>query len=507
MTNGSTLLSDCFELHKHGRDLEFVDLDLSTDLNLYVDPILLYKSTIKDFNHAHTLIVEFFQRAIEYVKNDKGYKAKEMCQFYDAENMLGVASTKPGHGPSKKLGERIYDELVCNEGIQNDGLAFLNEFQLIIDNISYDLISDAAVQISKQVFINYTQEKCEEYGIPLQELPISNIYDWEENEWDDRYEMLPLNPFTDKPFLLTPWTIVRKYPDCDYKDFYKEVYRYVLMHKERDAQWKAMGKEPKVTFADIKDKYSVCKEDISHYVKEKPEALSEYFEKILPSEETNWLASLSLQQGVNANKLVNYDILDTFQDIISGTTFEPEFTNLRKGIEHQLKLKKPKKRLINEIESLVGYCKGQVVLLLGNFTDGNERLHQLRDIIEQKYVVIRIDEIKQEASNSLMQSVATIASLARFTILEDSYPGGQLYELATLISTGNIIAVLREEGKNASFMSAGVSRQYTNVEEFNYSVNDGQVNTDDVKRAIKWSNDKFFDETKFWKEQYPWQQG
>lgn len=504
MSKNEKILSYYFKLNKHARDLEFIDLDLSTDLNLYVDPILLYRSPLKRFHYAHTFIVEFFTRAINYVKRDNKHKAKEMCQFPDAENLLGVASTKPGHGPSKKLGERIYNELVCNKHIQEKGLIFLNEFQLIIPDISYDLISDAAVQISKDIFIEYTQKKCKEYGIPLQELPISHNYDWKSNEWIDRYEHLPLNPFKDKAFLLTPWTVTRRYPDCDYQDFYKEIYRYVLLHREKTKQWKALGKKPKVTFEEIQKKYSSKKENISRHVKENPKSLNEYLNIILPNDSTVWLEKLSLQQDIHINKLISKDVLDTCEEKITNVNFKGALQNLRSSIEHQSGLKKPKKRIINAIEQLAKYCKNNLVLLLGNFTAGHTALKEIRSELEKKYEVIRIDEIKQEDSDSLIQSVNTIAALAKFTIMEDSYSGGQSFELASLTHTGNIIAVLREKGKISTFMTKGISRKFTNIKEFEYIRKNKKIKISTIEKAIRWAENTFKDNQEFWRAEYPW---
>ncbi len=502
--NKRNLLSYFFKLDKHEKELEFLDLDLTSDLNLYVDPILLYRSSIKEFNEAHTLIVEFFSRALKYARSGNEIKAKSMCQFPDAENYLGIAETKPGHGPSNKLGEKIFEELIRNPDIQEHGLTFLNEFQLLIKYISFDLISDAAVQISKNVFIKYTQQFSEKYGIPTEKVPFHHVLDWESDEWIDGFYDLPINPLkNNQPFLLTPRTIVRRYPEASTTEFYNEIYRHVLMHRE-ESKWTALGKKPKISFKDIEDKYKPNKEQIIAYTNEDPDEKRRFLDKIRPSEEISWIESLSLVLQQNINHVITTNELDYLNAKLIKQNIRDVISNTREAIEHQEGLTRPRNKIIPEIELLTQTCKKDLVLLLGNFSEGNSRLKQIEKMFSKRYQVIRIDDLKQASSDSLLHTVIRIATLARFIVIEDSFPGGQLYELGKIENIGLITAIVREQGKASSFMSFGTSAQFSNIEEFEYRVADEKIIESDIHIAMKWAETKYKEMKEFWRKGYPW---
>ena len=508
----STRLSDVFELSKHDRDLDFVDLDLSNDLRLYVDPILLYRSPIQRFNEAHTFIVEFFERAINFVKSDNKTQAELMCRFPDAENMLGIAQTRPGHGPRNKLGYKIYEELVNNSGIQEKGLTFLNEFQLLIEGISYDLISDAAVQISKQVFIDYTQEQCRISKIQLHSVTIGHYFFWEHDEWDSLQNvLLPLNPLKNNiPFLLTPWTMVRRYPEASYEDFYEKIYRYVLLAKERERLWSALGKKPRVSFRDIANKYRVerLKPQIVSFIKNNPEEKDRFFRIIRPVEETAWLEELSLRSGININQLITPTILDSVDSVFPKKKESPVTKSLMAAVNHQLKLIQPRKRLGQELVDFTKKCKEEnVVLLLGNYQnpDGYKRLQEILDILSISYKVLVLKRDDNPLPESLIQTVIRFSTLARFTIIEDTYAGGQSVEIDLLKNIGIIAAILREKGKQATYMTVGVSNLSSNFKEIDYDLIPGNgIDEIFVHEATGWAENRYSEEKKYWKDHYPW---
>lgn len=504
-----TNLSDVFKLEKKGHELDFVDVDLLIDTEVYVDPILLYRSAIREFNEAHTLIVEFFNRALEFVEKKQQYKAEGMCHFPDAENLLGVASdSHNGHGPSNKLGYRIYKEIIDNPEIKKNGLVFLNEFQLLIEGISFDLVSDAAVQISKEIFILYTQEQCRKHGIELSNVPIDHCFDWEENEWHSKYALLPCNPLRQgKPFILTPWTVVRRYPEGNYKQFYNEIYKYVLQAREKEHLWKVLGKKPKITFDEIADKYETKKKDIVNYVKENPSQKKIFFNKIGLPPVIFGVEKLSLQLGININRTIPPEILNT----IVAQSNDAQFNHLLKKtafqLKHQFKLKRPKKKILADLQKAIILTKAEFVLLLGNFRDseGIKRLQEIEDILSKEYSVITLKDVPL-MGESLTNTVARFSTLVRFVIVEDSYPGGQLTEIEILKNIEVVAPILREKGKRSSFMSTGKSEVFNNFKEIDYELIEGNgIDVQYVLEAVKWAENRINELGKHWKSQYPWQ--
>ena len=502
--DNSTLLSTVFKLKGESRDFDFIDLDLSNDLQLYVDPILLYRSPNKKFNDAHALISYFFKQAVDYVKQGKNTLAEEMCHFQDAENLLGLASTGVGHGPRKELGKRIFKELVCNKDIQEYGLTFLNEFQILIDGIAFDLISDAAVQISKPVFIEYTKEQCELHGIPLAPVIIENIFRWDDKAWDSDRVMLPLNPLkNNKPFILTPKTVARRYPEGDYRKFYEEIYKEILVSQARSRLFKGLGKEPKVSLSDLADKYK-NKQAVVECLKEKPALRRNFLAKIKEPTETVWLEQLALLRNTNINQIITPEVLET---LLPGLPLrgKQKYKFFLKVITHQLNLNRPKTHLIPQIESLVSLCKEKSVLLLGNYGPGSMRLLQLRAILESLGYIVVVVKDGSAKGEALRETVARLSTLVRFVVVEDTFPGGQITEIEILRSIGVVGVIFRESGKQSSFMTRGVSFDSSNLTEKDYSIKSGErINGSDINVGVDWAEARLKEKNRLWNNQYPW---
>lgn len=504
--NHSTLITDVFGLNLSQKELDFINLDLSEDLRLYVDPILLYRSPHKEFNEAHALISHFFNQAIIFVKEGRPDRAEEMCHFPDAENRLGLSSTGVGHGPRKQLGTKIFNELVKNKDIQEHGLKFLSEFQLLIEGISFDLISDATVHISKSVFIKYTQEQCRLHGIKLHSVIIGNVFNWDDFEWDSVRVDLPVNPLKDnEPFLLTPKTVARRYPECDYREFYEEIYKNILLSQEKSRLWKALGKEPKVSLSDIADKYK-NKKAVVGYIAENPSARRDFLAQIKPALETAWIEQLSLVWDRNVNQIITPDIIEMCGDIFPDWNRDRgRITAVTKAAQHQLNLIRPKLQLIPEIEAMIKACKQNTILLLGNYGPGGTRLDKISEMLKGfGYRVLMVRDINT-TGESLREKVARLATLARFVVIEDSYPGGQISEIEILRSIGAICVIIRETGRKSTFMTAGISFNDSNFMENEYSVAPiEQINRTDIKRGLAWAEDRLRAQNEFWDKKYPW---
>ncbi len=501
-----TFLSDEFDLPKHGKELEFLDLDLSSDLPVYVDPILLYRSPLTQMNEAHTLIVEFVSRALKFTKEGKSSKAKRMFEFPDAENLLGIAEDGSGRGPRKKLAHKIYNELVCNQDIQKHGLGFLNELQLLIEGISFDLISDAAVQISKDVFINYTQIMCRAYKIKTTPSP-TRYFDWDENDWDQKLVELPTNPLKqDEPFLLTPRTVVRRYPTGDYVQFYNELYRDLLYEKKRESLFHAFGKEPKIAYKDIEEKYRTKKEVVA-YLKEVPAARREFYKIIRPHEETAWLEAFSAGEGTSINQSISPETLEILQSSFKGTKWASAINGLVEPIEHQFGLKRPRKKLAGAIVQLVELCKESLVLVLGKYDnpDSEKRLAEIKDFLGTKYEVVLIRDVARHEGDRLIDQVLKFGILARFVVIEDTFSGGQLFEMPSILSNGFITAILREKGKGSSYMSKGVGLTFANAAEIDYQLLKGNgIDPEDLRRAVSWAEEQYKKKIDQLIKMYPW---
>jgi hypothetical protein len=144
--------------------------------------------------------------------------------------------------------------------------------QLISVGIGPDRISDIAGNLIKAHLIEYTQKQCETWNIPLHEdVPLTNVFQADLQEWVDGYFKLPLSPFDGTPILFVPRRIVRTLPWINYEDFFRAEFPSFLRAK------KVLGPKGKQTLrrSDPADKQRVVSvaraevERIARYVSSK----------------------------------------------------------------------------------------------------------------------------------------------------------------------------------------------------------------------------------------------
>jgi hypothetical protein len=276
------LFNAAFNLPFHQSEVDFLIPNLKEDLNLYVDPFLFFKNGNPEFKAVHTIIQRFFIIALEELKKEKHDVVKRMLSFPEVkETMLGLSSgNHKGRGMGDSRGEIIYREIVANKDIQQYGINHLAEMQLLIEGVGYDMVSDMCTNIAKPFFVNYTQRQCRIHNIPMESgLSLEHVFDWEELDWDGQLVDLPVNPFNGQPILLVPKSVLRRFEEINYKDFWDSTYRYILKEIEIKRSIQAIGRIPKITWKEINEKYNFCKKTVVDVLHEQPALLRDYLQK------------------------------------------------------------------------------------------------------------------------------------------------------------------------------------------------------------------------------------
>ena len=104
---GIIRFSDYFGINKSQAELDFVDIPLNTDIELYVDPFAIFLDKDIWFNKCNNLIIDFFDRLIYELKNNNKSKALELMGNLSEANdaNLGLSKGIPdGKGIGKKYG-------------------------------------------------------------------------------------------------------------------------------------------------------------------------------------------------------------------------------------------------------------------------------------------------------------------------------------------------------------------------------------------------------------------
>jgi len=157
------------------------------------------------------------------------------------------------------------------------------------------------------------------------------------------------------------------------------------------------------------------------------------------------------------------------------------------------------------LSKVIARIKENTVLVLGKDTGKELKvLHKIQQILHSlNYKSILVKDLDDIPSQCNEEKVRLCAQLTEFTILENSYPAGQIAELSKICSTSRIVtATLRDENKGSSYMVTDYDIDYNHIKEFKYkNTNDLEIK---VKLAIKWAESYIKSKIVNYNKIYPW---
>jgi hypothetical protein len=172
----------------------------------------------------------------------------------------------------------VWGALVGSEAIKSGLLQDLEETVLMIEGISFDIVSDIATNVMRGPLIRFTQEQAIFWDIPLKKVASGPLWDPATHTWDQRYEELPVAG-TGK-LLLVPKAIVRKKLHFNADDYFQHYILDFLMEREISSNSELVyllkDKTPRVNKKDIIKKYGRGKHMAVEITKDHPEILAQY---------------------------------------------------------------------------------------------------------------------------------------------------------------------------------------------------------------------------------------
>ncbi len=203
-------ISENFNLKKSQYELDFVDIDINTDIPLFLDPFFISKCDFPFAIQAHRSLQSFFDILLFMLKENKISKAQELFSHLGESNeiCLGFSRNRPqgkGLGPSDA--DKIFKSLRKSKAIETGVMEDIEDVRIFVSNIDKDKMSDMTANIIKKQLINYTQAQCKLWNIPLTSGVTSGYY-WNRTTkmWENDYtEMLVADG---RKVLLVPKRIV-----------------------------------------------------------------------------------------------------------------------------------------------------------------------------------------------------------------------------------------------------------------------------------------------------------
>ncbi|SEO22036.1 hypothetical protein [Actinacidiphila rubida] len=213
--------SEIFSLSTTSED-DWFDTFLPSDTKLFIDPFLIWEEKEGHWTGAHGHLIDFFEMVFGLVKESDGdekgiswKQAQKLLLFPEPyEFCLGVAEGSPhGSGSGKGLQSDMLEGVKVATGLGINRIAHMEMLNLFQGGMGVDRLSDMTCNILKSYFISYTQQVAQRHGIKGSRVTVANAtWDSEFCRWKSGVFELPINPYINKPVLLTPERFLRQIP-------------------------------------------------------------------------------------------------------------------------------------------------------------------------------------------------------------------------------------------------------------------------------------------------------
>lgn len=203
-------ISGRLELGKTQYELDFVDIELLSDIPLFIDPYFLSKRNDQWSISASRTLRSYFQHLINLIRTGLTDQARELFQYLREPNetRLGLSKNLPqGRGIGSQDADKIFKSLLKSKAVQTGIVEDIEDCRIFVEGIDKDKTSDMATNIIRGHLIEYTQNQCRLWNIPIQSnVPSGYIWDRQNKEWISNYtEILVID---ESKILLTPKAIV-----------------------------------------------------------------------------------------------------------------------------------------------------------------------------------------------------------------------------------------------------------------------------------------------------------
>jgi len=327
-------ISERFNLNKTQHELDFVDIDPSSDLTLFIDPYYLSTNIDQWSLEATDIIHDFFQYFIDLVIRDKLSEAEELLYHLTEPNetCLGLSQSEPkGRGVGKMEAKLLFKSLLTSDAIKTGMVSDLEDCKIFIKGIAKDKTSDMVTNIIRKHLISYTQTQCNLWKIPLTEgVPTGFYWNRIERRWENSYTSILI--IENKPILLVPKARVSFIDEYTPTKYYRHFVLNFLKHEHLRMNSVLVQRRKNgdkfVTKKDLEKESPYTKEFLKEFTKKHPEVFQEFKNKtknILNPIKNEFL------QEINIDELIDY-LIGELQNIPSGEENASKYHKLIVGI-------------------------------------------------------------------------------------------------------------------------------------------------------------------------------
>tara|TARA_R110001592_G_scaffold320639_1_gene598651 strand:+ start:2450 stop:3427 length:978 start_codon:yes stop_codon:yes gene_type:complete len=278
-------VSDFYNLNKTQPYLDFVDVPLDTDIEVFIDPSAIRTLTSRWGHECASLLQSFFGCVLKNIKSGNHSKAQELLASLKERNEFHLGFSQgesKGHGFGDGTGETVWDALTKSEAAKTGMLEDLEDTCLLVHGIGPDMISDAVCNILRGPLLKYTQDTCQYYGIELvNDIPSGPIWNPISEQWEQGFVPMPVTSYG--PLVLIPKIIVRHRLLYKFDEYYRRFLLPAMRKEEIEANSSLVevlkNGKTRVTNVSLEAKYGADKLSIINESVKRPHVVEQYKEE------------------------------------------------------------------------------------------------------------------------------------------------------------------------------------------------------------------------------------
>lgn len=195
------------------KDIDFVDININTDVALYIDPTLIDGLPTSWCKETKEILLNFFGNAFECCKTKNYSRLYKLVAFgrEPNETKLGLSIEKSqGKGTGSDHLYTIFKSVADQCLIEKGLIELPSELCVFVNDFAEDRMSDLVTNIIRRQLYKFTVQQCEKLGVELAKEICGIGYYWDADS--ERWQALFGSPLyvNGKKILLVPKIIVRK---------------------------------------------------------------------------------------------------------------------------------------------------------------------------------------------------------------------------------------------------------------------------------------------------------
>jgi len=282
------LVSRYFKLGRNQATLDFLDVHVDKDIPVFVDPAALRSLQTDWGHHCVSLLQSYFESVLTEIRKGNHDRAKQLLASLNERNEFHIGYSKNrsrGSALGAVSAENIWKSLVKSKAAETGVLHDLEDTILFVDGVGPDMLSDAVCNIIRGPLIQYTQQACAYYGIPLTSGVNSGpVWNTRNERWESHLIELPMTKHGS--LILIPKIIARVKQTYGHQEYYRHFLMPVLQQHHKDInsslvhvlQSKKNKGVKKVYKTDLYELYGADKFASAKLTGEHPQALTNYRE-------------------------------------------------------------------------------------------------------------------------------------------------------------------------------------------------------------------------------------